>query len=286
MKLYCLYAFTTTLLSLITSLTLSSSNAMPSNAWIEEQLTIMQCKKHCSSESPEITPICPSKDTTLMMYQLMKDVHNIFKKYGITYWIDGGTLLGAMRHKGIIPWDDDLDICIDKKDIPRVRILASVFDKLGYEMCYPLGGVIKIAPKGGVQGYYLGYPLKSPHIDILFTEQIDKKICFSRTVFTQIYYLFKGDYGCFGYRDGDELHITQSELYPLQEYQFGEITVMGPCNPLPYLHALYGQDCMDVGYQWHNHTNGLQKIQAGKITLTEENRKAAQPTGPLLDTPL
>lgn len=285
MKAYSLF-FIIESISLIACIAPYSAHAIPSNAWIEEQLTIMQCKKNCSPESPEITPLCPSKDTTLMMYQLMKDVDKVFKKYGITYWIDGGTLLGAIRHKGIIPWDDDLDICINKKDISRVRILASVFDKLGYEMCYPLGGVIKIAPKGGIQGYYLGYPLKSPHIDILFTEQVGDKICFSRTIFSHLYFFFKGDYACFGSRNGEELYITQSELYPLQEYQFGEIRVIGARDPLPYLHALYGEDCMDVGYQWHNHTNGMQKIPAGKISLTEENRKAAQPTGPLLDTPL
>ena len=40
----------------------------------------------------------------------MRDVHEVFLANSVQYWIIGGTLLGAIRHKGIIPWDDDLDI--------------------------------------------------------------------------------------------------------------------------------------------------------------------------------
>lgn len=59
------------------------------------------------------------RDLQLVQKEILKEIDLVCKKNDLKYSLYAGSLLGAVRHKGFIPWDDDLDICMSRDDYER-----------------------------------------------------------------------------------------------------------------------------------------------------------------------
>ncbi len=80
----------------------------------------------CDFNVPELM-----KRTWAAQMKVLYQLQEFFKEHGLTYFAEVGTLLGAVRHKGFVPWDDDIDICMKRSDYMRFIELA---DRLPYPL--------------------------------------------------------------------------------------------------------------------------------------------------------
>ena len=164
----------------------------------------------------------------LTEYSDIKSINNLFKKvitllekHNITYWIQGGTLLGAVRNKGIIPWDDDVDISILENEVNKLLNLKSELNEFDLDITDSFFGY-KIYDKNGRN--INNHDFKFPFIDIFVTKKYDNKIKYTSIRALEIW---TNDY------------FTPEELFPLKKYQFEDLEVYGPHNPFNYLDRLY-----------------------------------------------
>lgn len=170
--------------------------------------------------------------------KLLKDVTELLRKKGILYFADGGTLLGSVREKNQIPYDDDADIgvlctcgesdkCAFHDGLPK---LFPKFEKMGYFIqCQAQDELIKIYRPNE-------YILREDGESLIGTPTLDifPWKCFLDEKFNDVTMILPKHYqqwpNCW--------HKTK-DVFPLSERDFGNFKVCIPRNPFPYLDRMY-----------------------------------------------
>jgi lipopolysaccharide cholinephosphotransferase len=196
------------------------------------------------------------------LYQVMKDIHDTFEAVGLKYWIDGGTLLGAVRHGGLIPWDDDLDIQIDSKDKDIFLTKAvPILSFLGYRIFGEWDSMkdfykIQMMPRG----IDLQKDEVPPTCDVFIAYQKNGGMILPQ---------WKNS-------------LKVKDLMPLKKYTFGPLSIWGPRDPIPYLNDLYEKNWPHIAYRGMDHIHH-QSIDSSKKPFRLQAYKPAVFSGGIKD---
>lgn len=142
----------------------------------------------------------------LRILDILLAVQQVCEKHNLRYYIIAGTLLGAVRHKGFIPWDDDLDIGMPRKDYNLLmqhadEWMPSPFEVVSYETDpdYPLPfAKIQDASTTLIERMHLRY-LGGIYIDVFPLDGMTSNPLKQRLHFARYFFLKKVQY--FLYRD-------------------------------------------------------------------------------------
>ena len=204
-----------------------------------------------------------------MQYDAFGALIKILDQHHIEYWITCGTLLGAVRHEGLISYDDDIDIFIKEEDAQKLFSLKENLNAIGL-------GIYQDRPS--IKIYGLKGPLMRPKkksfkiVDGLWF--VRRKI--ERFPTIDVYP---------AKREGDFIvhanpraklnfphkYYRVQDVFPLKKYQFGPLQVSGPHLPDFHLEKAYGpkwrEELVYVGTHMKGHD---QKI---VMPLTPELQK-------------
>lgn len=239
----------------------------------------------------DIQNLPPLKDEKALKFQkclsaLLLIFHRMCKKHGLKYWIDYGTLLGAVRHGGFIPWDDDVDVAMLREDYDQ--IVPKMHDELEsygitIDTVHYITGVMisyKREKTGVFMDVFPSYEYHTKNDYSLAREELIKAGSKCRNyyrnkintndihvidahrdkIFNRIE---KGMHGMilhspeFNYK---YLVHNKGDIFPLQEVSFGDYKVWAPQKTDAYLKIIYGNKYMGfprIGVEHHPDKNGL-----------------------------
>lgn len=198
--------------------------------------------------------VVTKKSIVKQIYQMTFDIHKIFINNGIKYWVTGSTLLGAVRHEGLIPWIDNTIFCILSKDIRKISSLELHLNNCGYGLCKVKHGY-RISQNNKTNAVVNGVEkdYSYPYLDILtFRKFSDDKYRLSLKSARDKY---------------PKEEWKEKDLFPVSEYIFGEFNVTGPHKFKNYLNTYYGKDWDKISY-----------IGGEKLKLTKKLLNPAEPT--------
>ncbi|NEQ80623.1 MAG: tetratricopeptide repeat protein [Moorea sp. SIO2I5] len=157
-----------------------------------------------------------NKAINLRLWQQFKFIDSLLRQHDINYWAIDGTLMGAIRHQGFIPWDDDIDIEMKQSDLNRFLSLEDILNQQGFYFRKMSRYYYKIAD----------------NFDIFIYEQR------------------KGASEGWYYTSLDE-----QEIFPLRKFKFCDFEVYAPHKAEEYLKRAYGNDCLQKCRIWNHHLN-------------------------------
>jgi hypothetical protein len=213
-----------------------------------------------------------SKKQADRLYRTMKDLHDVLISNDVAYWVTGGSLIGAIRHRGIIPWDDDGDICIMRKDVRKFRRLIPTFKEMGYKIeegdeedDVEDEELLECRRKRNSCTWFLEPKGKnSLGVDIFVMERIGPIITFS------------DPYWRTAPNGGEACFFLQRFTFPLVPVPFGNFWVMTPFNAIEHLNQCYGPDWNSMSQRLYDHRSG-KWINSTKKRMSVEDYETIRP---------